>query len=208
MMPNLPKVIDPKEIIARAKGNIVSHLNEREDDGDGDSDSNNGDSAMNHTSSTNTPTTQLGLAYEAIQNKHGSLVNSGCWLVVGTDGSTPYAVRLFPKEPVLVHVVYVGLYVCACAVLIKASIRVVVNDTCWCSAYQNTTLATRMAHGNLCEFDPNKESIEDFREQFEFYCVANNVRGDNADKKGNVSNTVRARNLCQAESPSKPNTSD
>lgn len=88
MMPNLPKVIDPKEIVARAKGDIVSHLNERDDD----SDSNNGDSAMNHTSSTNTPTTQLGLAYEAIQNKCVSLVNSGCWMVVETDGSTPYAV--------------------------------------------------------------------------------------------------------------------
>jgi len=37
-----------------------------------------------------------------------------------------------------------------------------------------------MAHGNLCEFDPKKESIEDF---LEYYCVANNVRGDDADKK-------------------------
>ena len=37
-------------------------------------------------------------------------------------------------------------------------------------------LATRMAHGNLREFDPKKESIEDFRERFDFYCLANNVR--------------------------------
>ena len=36
-------------------------------------------------------------------------------------------------------------------------------------------LATRMAHGNLREFDPKKESIEDFRERFDFYCLANNV---------------------------------
>jgi len=57
MMPNLPKVIDPKEIVARAKGDIVSQLNEREDG----SDNNNGDSAMNRTSGTNTPITQLGL---------------------------------------------------------------------------------------------------------------------------------------------------
>ena len=92
MMPNLPKVIDPKEIVARAKGDIVSQLNEREHDGDGDSDSDNGNSAMNHTSAANTPTTQLGLAYEAIQSKRVSLVNSGCWMVVGTDGSTPYAI--------------------------------------------------------------------------------------------------------------------
>ena len=36
-------------------------------------------------------------------------------------------------------------------------------------------LATRMAHG------PVKESIEDFRERFDFYCLANNIRGENAD---------------------------
>lgn len=47
---------------------------------------------------------------------------------------------------------------------------------------QNTTLATRMAHGNLREFDPKKESIEDFYERFEFYCVANGIRGDNEDQ--------------------------
>lgn len=67
--------------------------------------------------------------------------------------------------------------------LIKPSIKVIVNDMCWCSTYQNTTLAMRMAHGNLCKFDPKKESIEDFCKQFEFYCVANSVQGDNAEKK-------------------------
>ena len=46
-----------------------------------------------------------------------------------------------------------------------------------------TTLATRMTHGTLHEFDPKKESIEDFEERFEFYCVVNGIRGDNADKK-------------------------
>ena len=40
-----------------------------------------------------------------------------------------------------------------------------------------------MAHGNLREFNPKKESIEDFHERFEFYCVANGISGDNADKK-------------------------
>ena len=40
-----------------------------------------------------------------------------------------------------------------------------------------------MAHGTLREFDPKKESIEDFEERFEFYSVANGIRGDNADKK-------------------------
>ena len=43
-----------------------------------------------------------------------------------------------------------------------------------------------MAHGTICEFDPQKESIEDFHERFEFYCLANNVRaaeGEAADRK-------------------------
>jgi len=38
-------------------------------------------------------------------------------------------------------------------------------------------LATRMAHGTIHEFDSQKESIKDFHEHFQFYCVANNVRG-------------------------------
>ena len=37
-------------------------------------------------------------------------------------------------------------------------------------------LATRMAHGNIREFDPTKESIEDFQQCFEFYCLANNIK--------------------------------
>ena len=35
-----------------------------------------------------------------------------------------------------------------------------------------------MAHGVLREFDPGKESIEDFRERFDFYCLANSIRSD------------------------------
>ena len=38
-----------------------------------------------------------------------------------------------------------------------------------------------MAHGNLREFDPKKESIEDFRERFDFYCLANNIRENNEE---------------------------
>jgi len=42
-----------------------------------------------------------------------------------------------------------------------------------------------MAHGSIREFDPTKESVEDFYKHFEFYCVANNIRpgkGDNRNK--------------------------
>ena len=35
-----------------------------------------------------------------------------------------------------------------------------------------------MAHGSLKEFYPTKKSIEDFKERFEFYCLANNVKGE------------------------------
>ena len=48
----------------------------------------------------------------------------------------------------------------------------------WClSACNYNKLATRTAHGVLREFDPLKESIEDFRNRFEFYCLANNIHG-------------------------------
>ena len=36
-------------------------------------------------------------------------------------------------------------------------------------------LATKLAHGTQ-EFDTTKESIEDFRQRFEFYCLANNIK--------------------------------
>ena len=47
---------------------------------------------------------------------------------------------------------------------------------------QNTTLAMRMAHGSLQEFDPKKESVEDFHECFKFYCVVNGIQNDNETK--------------------------
>ena len=42
-----------------------------------------------------------------------------------------------------------------------------------------------MAHGSLREFDPIKESIEDFKECFEFYCLTNNFwsEGNHAWRK-------------------------
>ena len=38
-----------------------------------------------------------------------------------------------------------------------------------------------IAHGVLKEFDLEKDSIEDFRERFEFYCVANKIKNDGDD---------------------------
>ena len=40
-----------------------------------------------------------------------------------------------------------------------------------------------MAHGQIKEFDSAKETIEDFRQRFEFYCTANNIKsGDEAQQ--------------------------
>jgi len=39
-------------------------------------------------------------------------------------------------------------------------------------------LATRMADGHIKEFDSAKETIEDFRQCFEFYCMANNIKAE------------------------------
>ena len=38
-----------------------------------------------------------------------------------------------------------------------------------------TFLARRMVHGHIKEFDSTKETIDDFRQHFEFYCAANNI---------------------------------
>ena len=35
-----------------------------------------------------------------------------------------------------------------------------------------------MAHGHIKEFDIAKEAIEDFRQSFEFYCTANNIKAE------------------------------
>ena len=37
-------------------------------------------------------------------------------------------------------------------------------------------LVIRMVHGTLREFDSKKEAIEDFRQRFEFYFLASNIK--------------------------------
>ena len=47
-----------------------------------------------------------------------------------------------------------------------------------------------MAHGHIKEFDSTKETVDDFRQRFEFYCAANNIKLDDeaqqARKKGKL----------------------
>ena len=47
------------------------------------------------------------------------------------------------------------------------------STTLWNSFFRITVLVTMMVHGSLCEFDPKRESGEDFHECLEFYCMAN-----------------------------------
>ena len=35
-----------------------------------------------------------------------------------------------------------------------------------------------MAHGNIREFDPVKDSVEVFKQRFEFYCLVNNIKAE------------------------------
>ena len=120
-MPVLPKMINVQEIVASAKGDIFCHLNNgdsnkssTEDDDDNDA----GDQLKNRA-----PSSQLGLAYQAVKDKKVSIVNSGCWMVIGTDGSTPYAVRLFPKETCSCPAASTCYHILACKIMIGQDIN-------------------------------------------------------------------------------------
>jgi len=86
-------------------GNTNSAENDNEDDNSVD------------TSMKGVPNSQLGL-YQAIQNKQVTLVNSGCWMVIGTDGTTSYVVRLFPKETCSCPAASVCFHILACKIMI------------------------------------------------------------------------------------------
>ena len=38
-------------------------------------------------------------------------------------------------------------------------------------------------HGHIKEFDPTKERIDDFRQRFEFYCTANDIKSEDEDQQ-------------------------
>ena len=39
-------------------------------------------------------------------------------------------------------------------------------------------MVTKMAHRHIKEFDLTKETIDNFRQRFKFYCAANNIKSD------------------------------
>ena len=74
------------------------------------------------------PNSQLGLAYQTIQNKLVTLVNSGSWMVINADGTTPYAVRLFPKETYSCSAASVCYHIQACKIMIGQDVDTVSNS--------------------------------------------------------------------------------
>ena len=86
LMPQMVKVIDPEEIVDRAKGKcLLSSASKYHD-------------AQDVPKKSSERNTQLGLAFDAVDKKYVSLVDTGCWLVKGTDGLKPYVVTLLPTE--------------------------------------------------------------------------------------------------------------
>ena len=86
-------------------------------DGSNSSTENEDDDSVNEPMK-GVPSTQLGLVYQAIQNRQVTLANSGCWMVMGADGATPYAVRLFLKEICSCPAASVCYHILACKIMI------------------------------------------------------------------------------------------
>uniref|UniRef100_A0A1X7UCY2 Uncharacterized protein n=1 Tax=Amphimedon queenslandica TaxID=400682 RepID=A0A1X7UCY2_AMPQE len=96
----MPKTLNPKEIVARSRGEVVTATEDITFD----------DSLVKSFSKPATSQeTQIGLARDAIHKKLVALADTGCWLVKGTDEKgtdevTPYAITLRPEELALVFI--------------------------------------------------------------------------------------------------------
>lgn len=94
----MPKAINPKEIAIKAKKYTLPSFEENCTTNSGPTLAD--DPALTLSINKQKPKTdsQLALAQEAVNDKHVTLTDKGCWIVKSTDDETPYAVRLFPKE--------------------------------------------------------------------------------------------------------------
>ena len=90
VMPQLPKVVDPKEIVERVKNGSLSISAPQE----------NKDVHLKKLEipPLNNVNAQLSLAQDIVDRKYVTLADVGCWLVKSVNGETPHAVRLHPKE--------------------------------------------------------------------------------------------------------------
>ena len=91
LLPFFPKVYSPKEIVDKVALDIreVQLLQSVPEECESDADDFLPGKELN---------TQNGLAHSAIQDNRVKLVKSGAWVVIESDGVTPRAVTLFPKE--------------------------------------------------------------------------------------------------------------
>ena len=113
LMPNMSKTIDPKEIVSRSRGEILK------------SNVNSGELEIKQPSTSQE--SQLGLARDALQKKWVTLADTGCWIVRGSDGVTPYVVTLFPKETCSCSAIKCYYHIIACKLMIGLSIDDVIN---------------------------------------------------------------------------------
>lgn len=117
MMPNLPKTVDPKDIVRRARGECLDI------DLQDECENNDEPKVTDHSRKPSAPQSQIGLARDAIHQKRVHLADTGCWLVKGSDGKTPYAVTLYPKETCSCPAVKACYHIMACKLMIGLSVE-------------------------------------------------------------------------------------
>ena len=117
-MPFLPKAIDPKEIVAKARDRILPSYEEASPCSFRDDTT----ASVSSDKATCKLNSQLALAREAVHDKRVGLTEMRCWIVRGADNETPYAVRLFPKETCSCPSVKKCYHIIACKLMIGQDI--------------------------------------------------------------------------------------
>ena len=120
LIPFLPKGIDPKDIVSKAREGISFSCNTDETYNTGSDEPSNPTSIK--ASSIIKGDSQLALAREAIHGKRVMLTDKGCWMVRAADDETPYAVRLFPKESCSCPSARMCYHIMACKLMIGQEI--------------------------------------------------------------------------------------
>lgn len=103
LTPCLPVAIDPKKIVDHARSNISLEPSE---------------SKPLDSPPPTTSNNQVGLAHIAINERRVKIVEDGAWVVMETDGITPCAVRLFPKETCTCPSTKTCYHITACRLMI------------------------------------------------------------------------------------------
>ena len=75
------------------------------------------------------PQSQIVLACDAIYRKRVHLADIGHWLVKGSDGKTPYAVRLFPNETCSYPAVKACYHILDCKMMIGVSVEDIISSS-------------------------------------------------------------------------------